>query len=134
MGLDTTIKKLTATAFNVVKDILINASYLEIDVNNSRYDVEKGRTIFYGKEHENLKFLFEEYDQKEIDGENINSEDRKISIPSLSLKRSDDSLIIPKVKDVIKINSDLTEWSIVNFKTDPIEALWILQARKVPDL
>ena len=131
MGLDTVIKAAAVTAFNVVGDLLVTATFKQ--AGTKQYDPDSGGTKEYGETTvPNLEFLRETYTDREIENSRALSTDRKMSIPANTLG----STITPKVGDKILIGSASdavstdNEWRIEEVTTDPASALWVLRVRQ----
>ena len=124
MGLLDTIKAGVNTAFSVVDDLLSTVDYYSFE--GSDYDADTGTPTTRYVSYSNVKILIEDYSRREVDGENIQSQDKKVSIPA------DNLAVNPKPKDKF-FESTGQEWRVVDYdpSTDPAKAMHVLQCRRV---
>jgi len=121
MGLANTIQKAAKTAFSAIGDIPLICTYTS--KGTPVYDPDTGGYTSTDTDYEDLEFLFEDYEAKDIDGTVIRVSDQKASIPSLNLTPT------PKIKDEIT-DSDSNVWTVEGKGQDPARALWIFQVRE----
>jgi len=67
--------------------------------------------------------IFDEYEMNEIDNSVIRATDK------LAYIASNDLDVTPVVDDEI-VDADSVTWQIISVKSDPADALWVLQIRK----
>lgn len=80
-----------------------------------------------GAGQQDMSVVFASYSNMEIDGTSILPQDRKILIPKNSL------YFAPSANDEIREITEDNEqkiWQVITFKTDPAEALWVIQVRR----
>ena len=126
MSLASAIQKAAQTAFKAIQDIPVTCTYTS---KGTGVYASGAYTYPASEDYTGLKFLFEDYEDKEVDGSVIKSTDQKISIPQLDLVDSSGDAVTPAKKDTIT-DSDSRVWTIEGIGKDPARALWIFQGRE----
>ena len=120
MGLQDVFKTAAQTIFTAFDDIPRSTVYTRV-VGNPVYNPVTGASTSTTASY-TIDIIFDKYDSEEVDGVNIFSTDQMAMIPVENLS------IVPSNHDYLVTGGE--RWNVVDKKTDPAEALWILQIRK----
>ena len=123
MGLRETIQSAVVTAFSAVGNIAEDVTYRRKKRDEIIYSEATGSVTEVFEGYPDTSVIFTDYEQKEVDGDNIKSTDKKVLLPGSSIDFE------PKQDDQI-VKSDGEVWDIKGAETDPVQGLWILQARE----
>ncbi len=126
MGFADLAQKLAQTGYKIAGNIRVTCTYTS---KGTGVYASGAYTYPASEDYTGLKFLFEDYEDKEVDGSVIKSTDQKISIPQLDLVDSSGDAVTPAKKDTIT-DSDSRVWTIEGIGKDPARALWIFQGRE----
>ena len=126
MGFADLAQKMAQAGYKLAGNIKVTCTY-----NHKGVGVYAGGLYTYPDEVNStgLKFLFEDYQDKEVDGSVFKSTDQKISIAQLDLVDSSGDTITPAKKDTIT-DSDSRVWTIEGIGKDAARATWRLQGRE----
>ena len=119
MSLKTTFQKAAQTAGAAFSGVFSSASYNV--VGSAVYDVSTG-TVSAGSSTVVISILFTDYSTAERANSNIEPTDMKGVIPRLDLP------VAPSTRDTI--TKEGQSFQIVDYRTYPAEALWVLQLRR----
>lgn len=124
MGLRDIILGGVDTAFKIVDDLLTEIEYFSYE--SSSADATTGVITTRYVNQVGVKVLYDNYERREVDGDNIQSQDKRVSIPFNNIK------FVPKPKDKLREDNG-QEWRVVDFdrETDPARAMYILQCRRI---
>jgi hypothetical protein len=108
------------SAFESIGDLLEDVTYTSRGnpVKNTSTGAVTNTDVDYP-----VDMLITDYDVREIDGQNVLAYDAKVMVPCVSLTPA------PSTRDFIT-RADGTILKIMNFKRDPAEAMWEIQARR----
>ncbi len=118
MTIKSTFEKLAVTAFKIFDSVTLICTYTS--KGTISYDPSTGTPSSTDIDYGSRKFIFASYNESEIDNEHILETHVKGMIPKNKLN------ITPKAKDIITTSASRV-YSVVTFKYDPAEALWIFQ-------
>lgn len=124
MSLKAAFQKAAQTAFGAAGNVPVEVrydSYVTATNDISTGVVEKQYARYM------VSVIFETYDDRMIDGIRVMSGDKRTLIPSLNLPVS------PSTRDQIQVLEDgvWRKHAVVNKETDPAEAMWTIQARRL---
>ena len=120
MSLKSTIQKAVKSGFRTVGDVAQNVTYYQKgdpDRNSATREVTSMDLPYV------VKAIFTDYTSKDLENSAIRSTDQKILITKLDLP------VVVSDKDFIE-DVDEVIWNVVNFETDPANAVWEIQGRK----
>lgn len=121
MSLRDAIQQAVQTGMIALDDLVARATYTS--VSTPSYNATTGAIAAASTALPGVPIVFTSYDTREIDGETIRPEDQKAIIATLDLAAT------PTKNDTIT-KADGTVWSVVDIKTDPAGAAWVLQVRR----
>jgi len=122
MGLKEAFQNAAVAAFNAAGNIKTSVTYRSKTNINPSFEPSTGTITDSYTDYTDVEFIFLKYEVKEIDGKSILRNDRKAIIPVTNLTPT------PKRDDIILLSS--IPWNVVEFNTDPADALWEFQLRK----
>jgi len=122
MGLKEAFKNGAIAAFNAAGNVKTSVTYRSKFNANPSFDPETSIVKNTYTDYIDVEFIFLKYEVKEIDGTSILRNDIKAIIPFDNLTPT------PKRDDIILLSS--IPWNVVEFNTDPADALWEFQLRK----
>lgn len=120
MGLADVFKDAAEAIIEAFDDIPQTITYVQKGA--SSYTPATGVTTSSDTEYTTTA-IFDEFEQREIDNNVVRATDKLVYIAANDLE------VTPLVDDEITDANSVT-WQIVNVKTDPADALWVLQIRK----
>lgn len=106
------------TAFGDVPASTVYRSYA-----STTYNASAGTDVTVYSSTIGVKLIFDVFQHRQIDGTNIQPEDKRALIPANNIPG-----VTPKPTDQIREGS--TVWNVVNVISDPAGALWDCQIRK----
>ncbi|MCG7852761.1 MAG: hypothetical protein MIO92_09585 [Methanosarcinaceae archaeon] len=119
MGLLSTFRDAAETIIEAFDDIPVSVTYVQ--KGSSVYNPATGAVTSTDVEYTTTA-IFDEYEMDEINNVVVRATDK------LAYIASNDLDVTPVVDDEISIDS--VTWQIKNVKSDPADALWVLQLRK----
>jgi len=120
MGLQDVFKDAAEAIIEAFDDIPQSIIYVQKGV--STYTPATGAVTSTDTEYTTTA-IFDEYELKEIDNNVVRATDK------LAYIAANDLDVTPVVDDEITDANSVT-WQIINVKSDPADALWVLQIRK----
>ncbi len=123
MSLYDTVRKGAATAYKVVDSMLLDAVYTS--TGTAGYDPATGDVTNVGDQTFNIRVLREEYSDQQINGQNIRATDKRFSWSDVMYPGFE-----PKTDDYLVLTATGERWNVVRKMVDPVNAAWIVQARK----
>jgi len=121
MGLFETVQSAAGTAIKATGNIALKVVYIRIVGPLTAFKPGVAPELPTEVKHENINAVKSNFKQGQVDGEVIKSEDFKLLIANADLA------IGPSKSDFIEV--DCIRFRIVNFKTDPAEAVFTFQMR-----
>ena len=124
MGLLDVVRNAVDNAFDIIDAFTSDIEYCSYE--DTDFSVTSGEGTDRYASQAGVQVLMEDYLERDIDGTSIQAKDKKVSIPYKNLD------FVPKTKDKI-IETSGNEWVVMDFdpSTDPVNALYILQCRRV---
>ena len=122
MGLRSTIQKAAKSAVAATGDIAVSTNYHSLS-STLTYDASAGTNTVSYSTVAGVSVTFEVFSLSQIDGQNIQPEDKRALVPAKSI-----SSITPKVNDQIKQSGQT--WEVQGVRVGPAGALWDLQIRR----
>lgn len=123
MTLQSAFKAAAQTAFTVADSVLETVTYRSKTNASADYDPVDGEVDTDAYTAYSVKMLIDQNTQRQIDGQAILAHDDFLLIPVDNLTPT------PKLHDQIIRDSEV--WDIVYFETDPAQALWTFQVRRL---
>lgn len=125
MGLKTTLQNLASTVISSLGDVPVSGTYRVIG--DATYNTATGQVTANETEYTGVKMVYDDSSQltlgnMDIPNIPINTNERLIYIAQVDLTPT------PKVKDEVDLES--VTYEIIDVKTDPANALWILKVKK----
>ena len=120
MGLAETFRDAAEAIIEAFDDIPQSITYIRKGA--SVYTPATGAVISTDTEYTTTA-IFDEYELKEIDNNVVRATDK------LAYIAANDLDVTPVVDDEIT-DTDSVTWQVIDIKSDPAEALWVLQIRK----
>jgi len=122
MGLQGTFQNAAATIIDAFGDIAhSNIAYHSLGTFS--YNATTGVNTESGDTDTTIKTIFDEVKSEEIQGRDILMTDQKLLVANLDIS------VTPKVGDYVTISSE--RWNVIDFITDPAEALFEIYVRKM---
>lgn len=120
MGLQNVFKTAAQTIFTAFGDVPKSVIYTHVS-SDPVYDPATRAVSTVSTDYA-LSFVFDKFEAEDVDGANILSTDQIAMIPVENVS------FIPSNHDYLTIDNE--KWNVINKKTDPAKALWLLQIRK----
>ena len=124
MALKSNVQNIVGSVWTVLDDLRETVTYKVYASDNGDYNDTTG-VVTRTETTETLttQAVFTRYLKREIDGQAIRPDDRKVLIPNAKISAE------PKVNDRIT-RADGTTWEVQEIQKDPLEALWVLKVRQ----
>ena len=139
MGLTQTFQDAAVTTFAAFGDLIKQATYTRI-ISNPTHNPLTG-AVTSDEETFTVSFLFDKFHAedvhgtykktKDVVGENVLPTDELATIPGLSFKNALGVVRTPEMDDELTKTSDSSRWKVIEVFTDPAEAVWALQIRRL---
>jgi hypothetical protein len=125
MGLKTTLQNLASTVIASVGDIPVLCTYRVLG--SATYNTATGQVTANNTEYTGIKVIFDDTQQVnlgslDISNLTVHENERLFYIAKVDLTP------VPKNGDELDLES--ATWEIIEVKTDPANALWILKGKK----
>jgi hypothetical protein len=120
MSLAADIRAIVADAMTAFDDLQVTVT-LTHQTGAGTYDPATGETAG-GTATYTPRAVLGSYRTFEIDGQNIRPNDKKVLIAA------NDLAVTPGVDDAVTISGET--WVVVDVKTDPASAMWVLRVRR----
>lgn len=121
MTLAVAIQQATEAALGAMDSISEPFTYQEVD--STAYNTELGSVSRQIKGSHPLNGWFTSYKEQEIDGNNVQPKDKRLTILATKV------LFTVRLHDYI-LDHCGTTWEVINFKRPPPRSVYILQIRK----
>ena len=122
MGLSNTFKSAAQTAVSAFGDVAVSTVYASFA--STTYNASAGTNVAAYSSTAGVSVIFDKFEFAKIDGINIKPEDKKALVPAKNI-----SAITPAPND--RIRAAGISWNVIKVTTDPAQALWELQVRKI---
>lgn len=125
MGLKTTLQNLASTVIASVGDVPVTGTYRV--VGEATYNTATGQVTANKTEYTGIKIIFDDTQQVALGS---------VDIPNLTVHENERLFYIAKVdltptpKNGDELYVESVTWEIIEVKTDPANALWILKAKR----
>lgn len=125
MGLKTTLQNLASTVISSVGDVPVTGTYRVVGA--ATYNTATGQVTANNTEYTGIKIIFDDTQQV-----NLGS----LDIPNLTVHENERLFYIAKVdltpvpKNGDELDLESVTWEVIEVKTDPANALWILKGKK----
>ncbi len=121
MGLRDTLNNVVKSAMAAIDDIPELCTY--VNTTATTYTAASGTITKTSTTYPNVKLVFLEYTNREVDGQAIRPQDQRVIFSTLDLP------ITPTTSDTIT-RPDGSTWIVISIRSDLNTAYWELQVRR----